>query len=160
MASPRSYNILTSLTQFCFPFCVFVGGEGPLCRFTVIGYSFQRRYEMNGRSQMQGGKNWILLKELNANRFFWDSHSGNLEKPLMYLYGTELRECGYGLSRKEWRQESRAFTMYNFVHTKGSLKGLSHEIFDFRFFSWNSFPHAPEYPIRANSIFFLENSRK
>jgi hypothetical protein len=29
---------------------------------------------MNGRSQMQGGKNWILLKEINTNRFFWDSH--------------------------------------------------------------------------------------
>ncbi len=26
-----------------------------------------------GRSQTQGGKNWILPKE-NANRFFWDSH--------------------------------------------------------------------------------------
>jgi hypothetical protein len=25
-----------------------------------------RRYDMNGRSQMQGGKNWILLKEINA----------------------------------------------------------------------------------------------
>ncbi len=32
----------------------------------------QRRYDMNGRSQMQGGKNWILPKEKNANRFFWD----------------------------------------------------------------------------------------
>jgi hypothetical protein len=29
---------------------------------------------MNGRFQMQGGKNWILPKEVNANRFFWDSH--------------------------------------------------------------------------------------
>jgi hypothetical protein len=29
---------------------------------------------MNGRSQMQGGKNWIFLKEINANRFFCDSH--------------------------------------------------------------------------------------
>ncbi len=29
---------------------------------------------MNGRFQMQGGKNWILPKEMNANRFFWDSH--------------------------------------------------------------------------------------
>jgi hypothetical protein len=27
-----------------------------------------------GRSQMHWGKNWILLKEINANRFFWDSH--------------------------------------------------------------------------------------
>ncbi len=29
---------------------------------------------MNGRFQMQGGKNWILPKQINANRFFWDSH--------------------------------------------------------------------------------------
>ncbi len=29
---------------------------------------------MNGRFQMQGGKNWFLPKETNANRFFWDSH--------------------------------------------------------------------------------------
>ncbi len=27
-----------------------------------------RRYDMNGRFQMQGGKNWILPKEINANR--------------------------------------------------------------------------------------------
>ncbi len=33
-----------------------------------------RRYDMNGRFPMQGGKNWILPKEINANRFFWDSH--------------------------------------------------------------------------------------
>ncbi len=33
-----------------------------------------RRYDMKGRFQMQGGKNWILPKEMNANRFFWDSH--------------------------------------------------------------------------------------
>jgi hypothetical protein len=29
---------------------------------------------MNGRFQMQGGKNWILTNYINANRFFWDSH--------------------------------------------------------------------------------------
>jgi hypothetical protein len=29
---------------------------------------------MNGRFQMQGGKNWILPKYINANRFSWDSH--------------------------------------------------------------------------------------
>jgi hypothetical protein len=29
---------------------------------------------MNGRFQKQGGKNWFLPKEMNANRFFWDSH--------------------------------------------------------------------------------------
>jgi hypothetical protein len=30
--------------------------------------------DMNGRFQMQGGKNWFLTKEMNANRLFWDSH--------------------------------------------------------------------------------------
>jgi hypothetical protein len=29
---------------------------------------------MNGRFQMQGGKNWFMPKEMNANRFFCDSH--------------------------------------------------------------------------------------
>jgi hypothetical protein len=29
-----------------------------------------RRYDMNWRSQMKGDKNWILLKEINANWFF------------------------------------------------------------------------------------------
>jgi hypothetical protein len=29
---------------------------------------------MNGRFQMQGGKNWFLPKEMNANRFFCDFH--------------------------------------------------------------------------------------
>jgi hypothetical protein len=29
---------------------------------------------MNGRFQKQVGNNWFLPKEMNANRFFWDSH--------------------------------------------------------------------------------------
>jgi hypothetical protein len=34
----------------------------------------QWRYDMNGKSQMQGGNNWILPKDIDANRFFWDSN--------------------------------------------------------------------------------------
>jgi hypothetical protein len=34
----------------------------------------QSRYDMNGRFQMPGGKNWILPKEMNTNWFFWESH--------------------------------------------------------------------------------------
>jgi hypothetical protein len=45
------------------------------------------------RSQMQGGKNWILPKEINANRFFETLIGGKS------LYGTEWRERGYGLGR-------------------------------------------------------------
>jgi hypothetical protein len=55
------------------------------------------RYDMNGRSQLQGDKNWILPKEINANRFFWDLLVGNLVKPLLSFYGTECRELGNGL---------------------------------------------------------------
>jgi hypothetical protein len=40
-----------------------------------------------------------------------------------------------------------------------SLKGQSHEIFNFWFFSWISFPQAPEYTFRAVSNFF-KNSRR
>jgi hypothetical protein len=40
----------------------------------MVEACMQRRCDMNGRFQMQGGKNWILLKEVNANRFFWASH--------------------------------------------------------------------------------------
>ncbi len=36
--------------------------------------SIPEAVDMNGRFQMQGGKNWFLPKEMNANRFFWDSH--------------------------------------------------------------------------------------
>ncbi len=35
---------------------------------------FPEAVDMNRRFQMQGGKNWFLPKEMNANRFFWDSH--------------------------------------------------------------------------------------
>ncbi len=35
---------------------------------------FPEAVDMNGRFQMQGGKNWFLPKEMNANRFFRDSH--------------------------------------------------------------------------------------
>ncbi len=37
------------------------------------------------------------------------------------------------------------------LHT---LKGQCHEIFDFRFSTWISYPQAPEYTIRAVRVFF------
>ncbi len=49
-------------------------------------FNKQRQYDMNGRSQMQGGKNWILTKEIKANRFFSASHGLEiLKKPLWDL---------------------------------------------------------------------------
>ncbi len=54
---------------------------------------------------------------------------------------------------KDWQCESAVFTLYNFVHAKGSLKRQFHEITS-GFFTWISFPQAPEYPIRAVSNLF------
>ncbi len=47
----------------------------------------------------------------------------------------------------------------DFPKMPANLKGQCHEIFCFWFFSWISFPQAPEYTIRAVSNFF-ENSRR
>ncbi len=71
---------------------------------TAIGYAkattatteaagHERKYEI------QGGKNWILSKEINANRFFWDSHWLKIwKKTLLSLCGTELEGAWlYGL---------------------------------------------------------------
>ncbi len=56
--------------KFIRPFITHFTGLDILLR---RGHS-QRPYDMNGRFYMQGGKNWILPMEMNANRFFWDSH--------------------------------------------------------------------------------------
>ncbi len=46
---------------------------------------------MNGRSQRQGCQNWILPKEINANRFFWDSRWLEIWKNhFCPTYGTEM----------------------------------------------------------------------
>ncbi len=47
----------------------------------------------------------------------------------------------------------------NQIKSEQLWKGQCHEIFDFWFFSWISFPQAPEYTIRAVSNFF-ENLRR
>ncbi len=57
-----------------------------------------------------------------------------------------------------WTHLLELYNSYVLVKT-GHLKGQCLEIFDFWFFSWISFPQAPEYTIRAVSIFF-ENSRR
>ncbi len=54
---------------------------------------------------MQGGKNWILPKEIMQTVLLELSLTGNLEKLLMSLYGTEWRERDYGLwGGKTWTE--------------------------------------------------------
>ncbi len=63
-------------------------------------------------------------------------------------------------SRVHWRKPTLFSTRQGSVTCTGvSLKGQCHEIFDFWFFSWISFPQAPEYTIRTVSI-FVKNSRR
>jgi hypothetical protein len=56
------------------------------------------------RPQMQGGKNWILPKEINQTVLLRLSLAGDLEKPLMSLHGIEWREHGNGLWANIQRQ--------------------------------------------------------
>jgi hypothetical protein len=53
---------------------------------------------MNKRSQMQRRKKLILPKEMSKPVLPRLSLAGDMEKPIMLLYGTEWRERGYGLS--------------------------------------------------------------
>jgi hypothetical protein len=54
---------------------------------------------MNGTFQMQGDKNWILQKYINANRFFWVSHWLEIwSNHLCYVpLWDRMRERGHGL---------------------------------------------------------------
>jgi hypothetical protein len=45
---------------------------------------------MNGRSQVKGGKNWILPKEIMQNGSSETLIGWISGKPLMSLYGTEV----------------------------------------------------------------------
>jgi|LakMenEpi03Aug12_release.lakeMendotaPanAssembly.Ray.scaffolds.fasta_scaffold710082_1 hypothetical protein len=58
---------------------------------------------MNGRSQIQGGKTWILPKEINKPVLLRLSLAGNLENMHlcdMSLYGIEWRERAMDSGRK------------------------------------------------------------
>ncbi len=61
---------------------IFSTGTEPK-KFPLLIISCLRRYDTNVRSQMQGCKNWILPKEIKANRFFWDSHWLEIWKNLL-----------------------------------------------------------------------------
>jgi hypothetical protein len=53
---------------------------------------------MNGRFQMQGGKNWFFSEVDQCKPVLLGlSLTGNPVKPVLSLYGTEWRERGYGL---------------------------------------------------------------
>jgi hypothetical protein len=73
------------------------------------------------------------------------------ERNTNYNQRTENKGKRHGFStRHSWMKNREKKRTY--------LKGQCHEIFDFCFFSWISFPQAPEYTNRAVSNFF-ENSR-
>jgi hypothetical protein len=54
------------------PVCIDLFRQNPV--FTSLHLKSPEAVDTNGRFQMQGGKNWIFPKYINANRFFWDSH--------------------------------------------------------------------------------------
>ena len=86
---------------------------------------------MNGRFQIQGDKNWILPKEMNANRFFWGlSLAGNLVKTTLvplwdrmegaWLWTQMVAVCTNSM---DWKQIvfSFAVSRKGIVHVRLSL---------------------------------------
>jgi hypothetical protein len=70
---------------------------------------------MNRRSQMQGGKNRILPKEINANRSYGDFHWLEIWKILLCpSMGPEWRKRDNGL----WRQQILAPQMLALYRTE------------------------------------------
>ncbi len=63
------------------------------------------------------------------------------------------------LNQRSWPPPPWEASTLEKSHSNSFLKGQCHEIFCFWFFSWISFPPAPEYPIRTVSNFF-ENSQR
>ncbi len=72
---------------------------------------------MNGKSQMQGGKNRIFAEIDQCKPVLLGlSLVGNLIKSLLSLYGTEWRERGYGLRgsrRVDWTLDKQARHPYH-----------------------------------------------
>ncbi len=60
---------------------------------------------------------------------------------------------GYKCDRSVPKSTERWFSLSKFKRWQAVLKGQCHEIFCFWFFSWISFPLAPEYSIETVSIF-------
>ncbi len=54
--------------------CLFKAADHMQRTCTVYTERVQRRYDMNGISQMQGDQNWIFSEKDNCKLFFWDSH--------------------------------------------------------------------------------------
>ncbi len=87
-------------------------------------------------SEMVSKKLWLSMRVCNSPGF------GPCIPPKTGEFEEKLKTGGVGI-----------------FAVKNLLKGQCHEIFCFWFFSWISFPQAPEYTVRAVSNFF-ENSRK
>jgi hypothetical protein len=72
---------------------------------------------MNGRFQMQGGKNGFCRNRSMHPVLLELSLAGNLVKPLMSLYGAEWRERGYGQLASRLRLSGSIHRTVYIIHT-------------------------------------------
>ncbi len=95
----------------------------------------------------------MILADYVSYKRFWRQLLDNVNKEVenKYVLGARICKRWETIPRNRFRQAGNRFLV--------SLKGQCHEIFCFWFFSWISFPQAPEYTSRAVLNFF-ENSRK
>ncbi len=71
---------------------------------------------LNTMSQMQGGQNWILPKDINANGFFWDSHWikmwKNHHSPSMGLSEGSVASASEHIEHRGWYQSPQCRKPY------------------------------------------------
>ncbi len=83
----------------------------------------------------------------------------SLKVPVLYSYLWLLSWCNTVTTLNRILKSKNLAKYHKFRSNFLFLKGQCHEIFCFWFFSWISFPPAPEYSIKTVSNFF-ENSRR
>ncbi len=101
----------------------------------LLTTTLQRRYDMNGRFQMQGSKNRILPKEMNANRFFWDSHwleiwSNHLCPSLGPNGGIVAMDSGKDSAQKLEYKRKELFLSYLYVLFNQIIVSIQHTIYE------------------------------
>ncbi len=138
----------------------------PLSLPSLRGYMlFAAKLSLSGSvSARQLWKQWCCCMGWECNRgtgvlsvlyrlYYYGSAYKSYTKPFFYTRGLGIVNVFY----LSWLLNLTGFPW--FFAVGNNLKGQCHEIFCFWFFSWISFPQAPDYTVRAVSNFF-ENSRR
>ncbi len=75
---------------------------------------------------MQGGKNWINPKEMNANRFFWDSHWLEIWSNLLFPLWDQMEGAWLWTQYGQWNLALGLVTVYTYCKNTRNENVLSY----------------------------------